>query len=508
MVGMLSAIFVASIEQTVVSTALNTIVAEIGGFELLGWVLAAYLLASTVLMPIYGKLGDMYGRRRMLLVGLTIFIIGSYLCGISRDLGSLIAFRVIQGVGGGAILPIVVALAGDLYPSHKRGRVQGLVAAIFLIAAVIGPVAGGWITENMGWPWIFFINIPIAIAAMLIVWRTLPRIRAAGLKPHLDIAGAVLLTLGIGALIAAFELQREVGLTGPVFVVLCVIAVVGTVAFILVERVAPEPILPLGLFGNRIFSIGMVLAALTGGSLFTAAVYLPLFAQQVLGRSPQSTSELLGPFLFANVLGVFIGGLLYRHIGARVIIAAGLGLSAAGTLLMATLQPETALWSAMAIVVLAGIGVGAATPAALIVVQDAVPHQHLGVVSSNLTFMRSLGGTIAVSLLGVLLTAQVAVNVRAAVAEALPRVEPAVAARVSELGLEQMLNPESQRAEGLPEELIEEIRNGAAGGFSNLFLITAIGYALAIVPAWIFLRPVRSAAAGAATERAFISGGH
>jgi len=492
MVGMLAAIFVASIEQTVVSTALNTIVSQIGGFELLGWVLAAYLLASTVLMPIYGKLGDMYGRRRMLLIGLGIFVVGSYLCGIAGDIESLIAFRIIQGIGGGAILPIVVALVGDLYPSHKRGRVQGLVAAVFLVAAVIGPVAGGWITENLGWPWIFFINIPIALAAMLIVWRTLPRIRAQGLKPHLDVAGAILLTIGIGALVAAFELQREVGLTGMAFVILFAVAVAGTAAFVLVERVAAEPILPLGLFGNRIFTVGMVLAALTGGSLFTAAIYLPLFAQQVLGRSPQATSELLGPFLFANVLGVFLGGILYRYLGARVIITAGLATSAVGTLFLAGLQPETGLGVSILITVVAGLGVGAATPTALIVVQDAVPHHHLGVASSNLTFARSLGGTIAVSLLGVLLTAQVTAKVHEAVALALPELSPQVAARVGEIGLEQLLGPESQRAKELPEELIGAIREGAAEAFSNLFLITALGYALAILPAWIFLRPARA----------------
>ncbi len=399
--ALLVVVLLAALDQTIVSTALPTIVGELGGINHLSWVVTAYLLAATVVTPLYGKLGDLYGRKRLLQVAVVIFLIGSILCGLSQNMGQLIAFRAVQGLGGGGLIVLAMATVGDLVPPSERGRYQGLFGAVFGVATVIGPLVGGYIVEHLSWRWIFYVNIPVGLAALAVIAIafTAPTER----RSHsIDYLGAGTLAGALSAIVLFTSLGGTTyDWTSTPIVVLAVLGVVLTVAFVFAERRAAEPILPLELFKNRTFSVASAIGFVVGLALFGSVTFLPLYLQVVKGKSPSASGLLLLP-LMAGVLVTSIGsGQAISRMGRyRVFPIVGTALMVVAFALLSRLWVDTSIPTADVYVLILGLGLGLVMQVLVLAVQNAVDYEHLGVATSGATLFRSIGGSIGVALFG------------------------------------------------------------------------------------------------------------
>jgi EmrB/QacA subfamily drug resistance transporter len=394
-------LFLGALDQTIVAVALPTIVTELGGQALLTWTITIYLLTSTITVPFYGKLSDLYGRKPLLMIGITLFLIGSALSGLSQDMTQLIIFRGIQGMGAGALFPISLAVIGDLFTPAERGKYQGLFGAVFGLSSVIGPLLGGFLTEQISWHWIFYVNIPIGIVALAVIWRLLPTVKRPDASHSLDLAGAGVFIVAVGSLLIGLTNKQssdwgtfEVG--GLILIGL----VLGAV-FVLVESRAREPIVPLNLWRERTYATSIVATFLVSVGFFGAAVFLPQWFQFVQGATP-TNSGLYSLALLAGLIVSSVGsGILVSRTGKyKLIILAGLAVMAVGLLLMTQIRADTSLpvlWTWMFIT---GLGIGPTLSVFTIVVQNAVPMKALGVATSNLTFFRQIGGSVGLALLG------------------------------------------------------------------------------------------------------------
>jgi EmrB/QacA subfamily drug resistance transporter len=399
--AVLLGLFLGALDQTIVAVALPTIVTDLGGQSLLTWTITIYLLASTITVPFYGKLSDLYGRKPMLMIGITLFLIGSALSGLSQNMTQLIAFRGIQGLGAGALFPISLAIIGDLFTPAERGKYQGLFGAVFGIASILGPLLGGWLTENASWHWIFFVNIPIGIVALAVIARLLPTVKRPDVSHSFDYLGGAVFTVATGAFLIGLTNKQhnpwdvfEVG--GLILIGLALWAV-----FVAIEARAKEPIVPLGLWRERTYASSIVATFLVSVGFFGAAVFLPQWFQFVQGASP-TMSGLYTLALLAGVIISSVGsGIIVSRTGRyKPIIMAGLAVMAAGLFLMSNLRADTelpVLWSWMFVT---GLGIGPTLAVFTIVVQNAVPVRDLGVATSNLTFFRQVGGSVGLAALG------------------------------------------------------------------------------------------------------------
>jgi len=399
--ALLVVVLLAALDQTIVSTALPTIVGELGGIEHLSWVVTAYLLAATVVTPLYGKLGDLYGRKLLLQVAVVIFLIGSILCGLSQNMGELIAFRAVQGLGGGGLIVLAMATVGDLVPPSERGRYQGMFGAVFGVATVIGPLAGGYIVEHLSWRWIFYVNIPVGLAALVVIAIafTAPTERR---RHAIDYLGAGTLAGALSAIVLFTSLGGTTYDWGsPQLLVLAVLGVVLTGAFVLAERRAAEPILPLELFRNRVFSVASAIGFVVGLALFGSVTFLPLYLQVVKEKSPSSSGLLLLP-LMAGVLVASIGsGQLITRMGRyRIFPIIGTALMTVAMVLLSRLWVDTPIVVADVYVLILGLGLGFVMQVLVLAVQNAADYEHLGVATSGATLFRSIGGSIGVALFG------------------------------------------------------------------------------------------------------------
>ncbi len=404
LVAILVGLFLAALDQTIVGTALPRIVGDLRGTnELYTWVITIYLLTSTISGVFYGKLSDLYGRRPMLLIGVSLFLIGSFLCGLSWSMESLIAFRGLQGLGAGALFPISLAVIGDLFTPAERGKYQGLFGAVFGVAAIVGPLLGGWLTDTVGWHWIFFVNLPVGFLALAIIWRTLPPLRREGVRYSLDYLGAAVFTVAISFLLVGLTNKQsgdwaDVGVGGFIVVGL----VVGAL-FLLVESRAKEPIVPLALFRNRVYAVSIAAVFLAGSGFFAAVVFLPRWFQFVKGASP-TESGLQTLALLVGVIGSSIvsGAVISRTGRYKRLLVSSLALMCVGLFLMTHISATTdvpMLWLWMFIT---GVGTGPTLAGFTIVVQSAVPLHQLGVATSNLTFFRQVGGSVGLAIVGTL----------------------------------------------------------------------------------------------------------
>ncbi|MDX6400861.1 MAG: hypothetical protein QOF27_1467, partial [Gaiellaceae bacterium] len=394
-------ILLASLDQTIVSTALPTIVGELGGLQHLSWVVTAYLLASTVTGPLYGKFGDLYGRKIVLQTAIVIFLVGSALCGLSQNMAELIAFRALQGLGAGGLIVTAIAVVGDVIPPRDRGRYQGIFGAVFGVSTIIGPLLGGFFVDNLSWRWIFYVNLPVGAVAFIVIGATFHS-RAVTKQHKIDYFGAALLAGGLSAVVLFTSLGGTTWPWGSAQIIaLIVIGVASLAAFAFVESRVPEPILPLSLFRNRTFAVTSAVGFIVGLSLFGAVTYLPLYLQIVKGVSPTKSGLQLTPMMLGLLITSVISGQLITRWGKyRIFPIIGTAVVSVGMLLLSRLGIGTSLWVAALDMVVLGLGLGMVMQVLVLAVQNAVDYKHLGVATSGSTMFRSIGGSIGVSLFG------------------------------------------------------------------------------------------------------------
>jgi EmrB/QacA subfamily drug resistance transporter len=405
------ATLLAALDQTIVATALPKIVSDLNGFEHLSWVVTAYLVSSTVTVPLYGKLSDLYGRRLLFLVAIVVFLTGSALCGAAQTMGQLIAFRALQGIGAGGLIPLSQAAIADLFPPRERGRYQGYISGMWAIAAVAGPLLGGTLSDHASWRWIFYINLPLGLIALFVVVRTMPA--TSRTREHrIDYLGAALLSGAITAILLATVWGGTTYPWGSWEVIGTVAAgIVLGIAFVLVERRAPEPLLPLDLFRNRIVSVSCAAGLVIGALLFAVTIYAPVFMQDVLGSSATNSGALLIPLSAGWVVSsVIVGQLVTRTGRYKIWPIVGSALVLIGIVLLTLLDTSSTLATVSAYLVIIGVGMGVMFQVYIIAAQNAVDPSQIGVTTGQLNFFRSMGGSFAVAGLGALLTARLGVE--------------------------------------------------------------------------------------------------
>ena len=401
--AILLAMFLSALDQTIVGTALPRIVSELHGNELYTWVVTVYLLTATVSGPIYGKLSDLFGRRPMIMIGVGLFLIGSALSGLSQEMWQLVAARGLQGLGAGAIFPIALAVIGDLFTPAERGKYQGLFGAVFGVSALIGPALGGLLTDNFSWHWVFFVNLPIGLVAMAIIWRLLPPVKHPESVRSIDYLGSAVFTAAIVPILIGLTNKQKLDWTDPVVGGLILIGTVFLALFVLVESRAQEPIVPLSLFRNRSFTVSVIAVLLASFGFFGAIIFVPRWFQFVLGSSATESGYQMLPLLVGLIGSSVISGQVISRTGRyRWIVIGSMAILAVGLFLMTNLRAETSLPTIWLWMLIAGIGIGPTLAAFTIIVQNAVPFAQLGTATSTLTFFRQVGGTIGLALAGTL----------------------------------------------------------------------------------------------------------
>ena len=404
--GIMLCILLAALDQTVVVPAVPAIATELGAFGHLSWIVTAYLLTSTAVTPIYGKLSDMYGRRALLLPALALFIVASMLCALATSLPMLIAARALQGVGGGGLMAMAQAAIADVVSPRERGRYQGYMAGMWGIASVGGPVVGGWFTDHLSWTYVFWMNVPLGIAAMVLCNRALKLLPIRNARGRIDYLGAALLM----AVVTAYLLVLSWGgieypwASTPVLGMLA-LALVLTAVLVWQQFRTEHAILPPRMFASGVFTRGVILAFLTSIGLLGTTFLLPLFFQLVRGADAASSGFQVIPFLALNVVGAFTGGQLARKLGrTRVIILAGLTSATAGFIGLALLGPHSPTFTVLLSMMVVGVGIGVCLPNVLITVQNAAAREDIGMATGALLFLRSMGGAFGATLVGALLT--------------------------------------------------------------------------------------------------------
>jgi EmrB/QacA subfamily drug resistance transporter len=400
--------FLSALDQTIVGTALPTIVGDLHGTnELYTWVVTIYLLTSTITVPFYGKLSDLFGRKPFLLGGISLFLIGSALSGLSQEMWQLILFRGIQGLGAGSLFPISLAIIGDLFTPAERGKYQGLFGAVFGVSFIVGPALGGFLTDSISWHWVFYVNIPIGLISLFVISRLLPNVKNPNATRNLDYLGGLIFTIAIGFLLVGLTnkatgdwLEASVG--GFIG-----IAVVLLAAFLFVESRAKEPIVPLDLWRGRVYSASMISTFFVSFAFFGAIIFLPRWFQSVRHETATNSGYLLFPLLIGLIGSSIVSGFIVARSGKyKAVIVAGLALTAVGLGLMTQLQATTdyvPLWAWMFV---AGVGIGPTMAVFTIAVQNAVPFSKLGVATSNLTFFRQIGGSVGLAIAGTVFATQ------------------------------------------------------------------------------------------------------
>jgi EmrB/QacA subfamily drug resistance transporter len=401
--GLMVTLALAALDQTIVATALPRIVGDLGGITQYSWVFTAYMLTSTVTVPLYGKLGDVYGRKRLFLLSIVVFLIGSALCGAAQSMTQLVVFRAIQGIGAGGLFPLSLAVIGNIVPPRDRGRWQGLIGAVFAAASIIGPAVGGFIVDNTTWRWVFFVNLPVGGLALIVISLTMPR-RAALTEHAIDWLGAGVLAAGTGSLLLGLVWGGRQYAWGSGHVVLALAAAaVLLVVFGVVERRAAEPILPFDVLRNPIVAGSVACMALVGMAMFGTISYVPLFVQGVIGTSATSSGVVLTPMILGAVCTSILTGQLVSRTGRyRWNAVLGPVVLTAAMLLLWRMNVSTTNGEAARNMVIAGIGIGSMMQVFVLSVQNAVPRARIGSATALTQFGRQMGATLGVTIMGVL----------------------------------------------------------------------------------------------------------
>lgn len=478
--GILLSLFLASMEGTVVSTAMPTIVGQLGGLSIYSWVFSIYMLTSTTTVPIYGKLSDVFGRKRMYMISMGLFLFGSVLCAQARSMEQLVFFRAVQGLGAGGVLPLVFTIVGELFTLEERARMQGMLSGVWGVSSVIGPLIGGFLVDQVSWQWVFLINVfPGLLAAGFIwfAWRGVPHE-----QPHrvqIDFLGAGLLTVGVLCLLLGLEEASN-----PLGWGLLSVAALAFTALVWAERRAADPILPLAMFRDRLFSVSLLHGLFAGWAMFGSLNFVPLFAQAVLGVSATEAGITLTPMSLSWTLLSIAAGWLLLKVGYRTLALIGMVLLSAGMLLMTQINQTTSVVAIMIYMSIMGAGMGLSIPAFLIAVQSTVNRRQLGVATSTIQFSRSIGGTFGVSILGIFLTTQLAAGLRAA------GIDP------SSVSIDSLIGSSEQAGAAINGPL----REALAAAIASLFVLALVAAVIGLVV--VFFAPPGKVAQLAAARAA------
>jgi len=415
--AILLTMFLASLDQTVVGTALPRIVTDLNGASLYAWVVSAYLLSSTVTVPIYGKFSDVFGRKVMLMIGVCLFLAGSWLSGASQNMSELVAFRAVQGLGAGALFPIVMAIIGDLYSPRERGRFQGLFGAVFALSFIVGPFIGGWITDHISWHWVFYVNVPFGIASLAVLAIVLPSAdrRQASLR-DLDYLGIVFFTVGVVPFMLGLTNKGTVNSSGQLASWtdlnvggLIAIGLAILLVFLFLESKAKEPIIPLDLFMRRDYAVSMAAVFAFGVAMFAAVIFMPRFYQTVRGISATASGYYIWPILVGLMGGSIGAGLLISRLGRyKWLMTGGAVVMLVGGFLMTHLTAGVSDWVLWLWLLILGLGIGPAMAGFTVVVQNSVPLERLGVATSTLTFLRQIGASVGLAAAGTIFSSSFA----------------------------------------------------------------------------------------------------
>lgn len=499
MAGVMLAMFLASLDQTVVGTAMPRIIADLGGFGQYTWVTTAYLVASTSVVPIVGRLSDTYGRKWLYAGGIAVFLLGSVLSGVSQSMGQLIAARAFQGIGAGAMMANSFVAIGDLFPPSERGKYQGFISAVFGLSSVIGPTLGGFITDSLSWHWVFFINLPLGIPVIALFIRFFPNIRRDAIKHSIDYLGAAALTLTLVPLLLGLSWGgRQYAWGSPQVIGALLLSGAMLGCFIWAERRAVDPIIPVSLFRNRVVTVALVTILLTGFGMFGAIIFVPLFFQAVLGASATGSGSFLTPMMLGVVVSSAISGQALSRLGGHYRLQGiiGVGLMAAGAFLLSRMTAQTSHGHAVFNIVVLGLGLGTTFPVYIIAVQNAVPFRFMGIATSSTQLARSIGGTVGLAVLGSFMAHRFAASIHAtlpaAVAQALPpgrltQIEGNPQALLSPDALAGLQSSLGSQGPEVGEQLVHALREGMATAISDTFLIS-FGVLAAAFLVTIFLK--------------------
>ncbi|MFL5489748.1 MAG: DHA2 family efflux MFS transporter permease subunit [Gemmatimonadaceae bacterium] len=487
--GLVLAMLLAALDSTIVSTALPTIVSELGGLEHLAWVVTAYLLAQTIVTPVYGKLGDLYGRKIILQSAIVLFLAGSALCGLSQNMTQLILFRAVQGMGGGGLVVTTQAVVGDIVPPRDRGRYQGIFGAVFGLSSIAGPLLGGYFTTHLSWRWIFYINLPVGVGALVVLAATLPSLGRRAVRT-IDYAGAGLLALLLSSITLIADLGGTAYLwSSPLVIGLIITAVISLVVFALIERNAKEPVLPLRLFRQQTFGITSAVGLIVGFALFGSVTYFPLYLQVVKGVSPTGSGMQMVPMMGGMLVTSILSGQLISRTGRyKIFPLLGTAVMTLGLFLLSRLTPGSSTATASLLMLILGVGLGMVMQVLVIAVQNAVDYRDLGVATSGATLFRLIGGSLGTAILGAIFAARLSTN--------LTRLLPAgtaVGGAAHNMSIQTLLK--------LPPAVRAAYAQAFTASLGTIFLVATIVCAIGFALTWLLPeRPLRATVAAGARD--------
>ena len=484
--GVLLAMFLGSLDQTVVGTAMPRIISDLGGFSHYTWVTTAYIITSAVTIPITGKLTDMYGRKVFYISGLGIFILASFLCGLSSTMTHIIVFRGVQGIGAGVMMANAFTVIGDIFPPAERGKYQGFMSGVFGLSSIVGPTLGGFITDTFSWHWVFFVNIPLGVLIIVLFIFFFPNFRPDNLKHNIDYLGLVTLVLTVVPTMLGLSWGGvEYSWSSPQIIGIFSFSMVMLALFLIIERRSSEPIIPLLLFRNRIIAISEIVIFFTGIGMFGGIIFIPLFFQGVLGATATTSGSFLTPMMLGMIVGSFISGQLLSRAGGhyRIQGAIGIAIMGAGLALLSRMTIETSYTNAVLNIVITGFGLGITMPLYTIAVQNAVPYNLLGVATSSTAFFRSLGGSVGLAILGSVMNNRFATELSSRLPATIKAMIPperlaslannpqALVSPEAQAQLQSLLSRMGLQGSALFEEVLQALRQALSSALSEVFLI-------------------------------------